>query len=210
MKLTAKDRKDFWFFYYFIPRHVKRPTCELSKYYNRFPKKNNDTYKYQMTLDDPFMVELAENINKKIGNKSDKYKAGYILKLVQMGYTYRSDSKTYGVAEKYQFPVCTSYLHIGDCEDGQLLGVGLCKLCGLDQAIVHVEGHLAYGVRVNGFGCKFEHEGKKYLWCESTQITPPGVHVNEKKVINTYTPEVPPELYIYTDTVEDKFNKYPL
>lgn len=210
MKQTARYRKDFWFFYHFIPRHIKCPDYKQSKYYDRFPIRSSQNYKYDATIDDPFMIELASEINKKIGNKSDKYKAGYILKLVQHGYTYQSDTKTYGSSDKNQFPVCTSLIHIGDCEDGAFLGAGLSTLCGLDQAIIYVYGHMAYGVQVNGFGWKFSHEGKKYLWCETTSVLPIGMHSNELKVLGTYTPTEPPEDFIYKCTEIDDFDKYPL
>ena len=208
MKTTAKNRDDFWFFYRFIPRHIKRPDCKQSPYFDRFPRKDVVVCKYQMTLDDPYLIQLAQQINIKTRGKSAKYKAGYILKLVQMGYTYQKDRKTYGVDEKYQFPVCTSYLHIGDCEDGALLGVGLSKLCGLDAQLIRVHGHLAYGVRVNGFGCKFKHDGKKYIWCEQTSIMPIGVHFNNKKILGTFTPFSPPVDYIANHSTPDLFDKY--
>ena len=107
MKVTARYRKDFWFFYHFIPRHIKRPDCTSSKYFDRFPLTDSTYWVNAMTLDDSFLSELASNIDKKIGKKSDKYKAGYILKLVQSGYTYRSDTDTYGQVDYRAFPVCT-------------------------------------------------------------------------------------------------------
>jgi hypothetical protein len=42
------------------------------------------------------MKELAKNIMKKVGRHSKKYIAGYILKMVQMGCTYKLDKNTYG------------------------------------------------------------------------------------------------------------------
>lgn len=210
MNFTAKYRKDFWFIYHGIPRHIKRPVCQLSKYYDRFPQSDTNLIGYIPTIDDPFMIELAGNIMKKVGKRSQKYRAGYILKLVQMGYTYSLDRKTYGDRERYQFPVCTSFLHIGDCEDGAYLGAGLSKLCGIDQAIIHVYGHMAYGVNVDGFGCKFDHDGKKYLWCETTSPLPPGMHINDKIIFGTYSVEIPPEQFIKDHTYKDSFDKYPL
>lgn len=210
MKITARYRKDFWFFYHFIPRHIERPQCQSSKYFDKFPLIDDTYWNYAMTLDDNFLNELASNINKKIGNKSDKYKAGYILKLVQSGYTYQSDYETFGQKDQRAFPLCTSYLHIGDCEDGAMLGAGLSQLLGLDTQVIFVYGHQAYGVRVNGFGCKFEHEGKNYLWCESTSIMPIGVHKNDLKIIGTYTPMVPQEDYIENHTRYDAYYRYPL
>jgi hypothetical protein len=46
MKFTARYRKDFWFFYYGIPRHVKCPNCLISKYFNRFPDSDLSSIKY--------------------------------------------------------------------------------------------------------------------------------------------------------------------
>lgn len=210
MKYTARYRTDFWFIYRLIPRHIKRPECHNSKYFNKFPKPKKDEYYYDPTLDDPFLNQLASEILKKIGKKSDKYKAGYILKLVQMGYTYKHDSELFGVEDKHGYPVCTSYLHLGDCEDGAILGAGLSKLCGLDQTLIYVYGHMAYGVRVNGFGCKYEYNGKKYLWCETTDTMPIGFHQNNKKIYGIYEPSLPPKDYIDTYTYNDQFDKYPL
>lgn len=91
-----------------------------------------------------------------------------------------------------------------------MLGAGLCALLGIDTQVIFVYGHQAYGVRVNGFGCKFKHDGKNYLWCESTSIMPMGVHLNDKQIIGTYTPEVPKEDYIEKHTKYDPFYRYPL
>lgn len=210
MKYTAKNREDFWFFFYGIPRHIKRPNCEYSQYYNRFPKKNSSIYEYASTIDDPFMIELAQALKDKIGNRSDRYKANYILKMVQSGVTYRKDSITYGNSERYAFPVCTSYLHIGDCEDSALLGAGLSKKLGLDTVMVLVNGHLAYAVNVNGFGVKVPYMGKKYLWCESTSIFPAGIYLDKFEIKGIYQVMTPPESYRDDDTYFDLFNKYPL
>lgn len=210
MKQTARYRSDFWFFYHFIPRHVKRPQCQISQYYDKFPYADSEYWSCGMTLDDKFMIQLADELNKKIGNKSDKYKAGYILKLVQSGYTYQSDYKTYGKTDQRAFPVCTSLIHVGDCEDGAMLGAGLCQLMGIDTQVIFVTGHQAYGVRVNGFGCKFKHDGKTYLWCESTSILPMGICENKKQIIGTYTPKIPQEDYIQNHTRYDAFYRYPL
>lgn len=210
LKRLAKYTHDFWFMCWLIPRHIKRPDCEQSKYYNRFPIKKGQYWNLSQAIDDPFLIELADNINKKIGNKSDGYKARYILKLVQFGYTYRRDVKTYGDAERWAFPVCTSLLHIGDCEDGQLLGAGLSKLCGLDVVMVSLYGHAMYAVKVNGFGMKVEHNGEKYLLCETTSILPIGISLTEAKILATYEVEEPPQDYIDKYTIYDEFSKYPL
>lgn len=93
---------------------------------------NANEYLYDSTIDDPFLNDIASQIIKKVGKKSDKYIAGYILKLVQMGYTYKHDIDIFGDSDRHCFPVCLSYLHEGDCEDGAIMGAGLSKLCGLD------------------------------------------------------------------------------
>ena len=167
-------------------------------------------WSYAPQIDDPFMHELANNILAKVGKKSNRYIAGYILQLVQYGYTYRSDKDTYGDTEKWAFPVCTSLLHIGDCEDGSLLGAGLSKLCGIDTVTVSLKGHAMYAVRVNGFGMKVEHNGKKYLLCETTSVLPLGLNVSSAQIYGQYDVIAPPSEYLTNYTIYDPFIKYPL
>lgn len=180
-----KKREDFKFCYHFIPRTVKRPDCHKSIYFNRFPKKDGTQWTQAMTPDDPWIQELAVELEKKIGNKSDKYKAGYILKLVQYGYKYQSDTKTFG-EERWAFPVCTAYLHAGDCEDGALLGASLSYLLGLDVIMIHKEGHALYGVNVRGFGMRYKFEDTSYLICETTGIYPIGISMHDRAYIKGY------------------------
>lgn len=204
--LSPRFENKFVFVHHLIPRIVKMPELETSKYFDRFPYYRSSMY--CPTIDDPIMKELANNITRICNGKSDRYKASYILSLVQQGYRYQSDTKTYGKSEKFAFPVCTMYLKKADCEDGAFLGASLSKLCGLDTVIIDVVGHIAYGVNVPGIGCKVEHNGKKYLWCESTFTLPIGFHINDKKMEGIYDVEIPPNEWLYTNTYQDGFSKY--
>lgn len=211
LKNTAKNRRDkpVWFLLNMIPRKVEVPCMEGSQYYDRFPKKIiPDVYSYATTLDDASIRELASILEKKIGKRSDSFKARYILAFVQMAIMYQSDSKTYGSDERYAFPCCTMKMRVGDCEDMALLGATLSKMLGLDAIIIHMTGHLAYAVNVNGFGKKIEFDGKKYLWAEATGFFPLGMVVNDKEIDGCYYPRTPPTDYISTQTYLDPFEKY--
>ena len=211
LKNTADNRrgKPVWFLLNLIPRRVEVPSSKASQYYDRFPKKIiPDVYSYATTLDDVTIRELAEALEKKIGNRSDSYKARYILAFVQMAIRYQSDLKTYRSDERYAFPCCTLEQRVGDCEDMALLGASLSKLLGIDAIIIHMTGHLAYAVNVNGFGKKIEFDGKKYIWAEATGFFPLGFVVNDKEIDGCYYPKTPPTDYIATQTYEDSFSKY--
>lgn len=199
---------DFWFQYRFIPRRVKRPDLRKSQYYDRFPNKDGTQWTYAPTINDMFMLELVSDLERKIGKRSDSYKAGYILKMVQYGYRYHDDAKTYGTSEKWAFPVCTCAGHIGDCEDGALLGACLSKLMGLDVVMVSWTGHALYGVNCKGFGMRIEHEGKKYLLCETTSVLPKGITLASGSFKKAYDIKVPEADYIEKHTYEDAFSKY--
>ena len=74
LKNTADNRRDkpVWFLLNMIPRRVEVPCSKASQYYDRFPKKIiPDVYSYATTLDDITIRELAESLEKKIGNRSD-------------------------------------------------------------------------------------------------------------------------------------------
>lgn len=200
-------RKDFWFVYHFIPRRVKMPDCKTSKYFNRFPDKDGTQWSSAVTLDDPWLRELAGNIEKKIGRKSDRYKAGYILKLTQYAYRYKRDIDTYGVSEKWAFPVCTAYLRVGDCEDGTLLGAGLSHLLGIETITIQKEGHALYGVKVKGFGMRYEYKGESYLICETTGILPMGISFSETRYLGGHELRMEPD-YLEKHTYVESFNNY--
>lgn len=157
-------------------------------------------------VNDPWMQFLAKELDAKIGKRSDCYKAGYILKLVQYGYRYQKDSKTYGVTERWAFPVCTAYLHVGDCEDGALLGAGLSYLLGLDVIMIQKEGHALYGVACKGFGMKYGYNGKSYLLCETTGIYPLGISLNDRRYIAGHDIGIPSDDYLEKHTYVESFD----
>lgn len=207
IKYTAHRRTGvLWFVHHLIPRRVSCPNLMESPYWNRFPSSRDRTY--ECTLDDPVIQALAEDIVHRTRFMTQRGRASYILSLVQQNVTYRKDGATFGKVEKYGFPVCTLYLRGNDCEDSAFLGASLSWLCGLDVAIVHVEGHLAYGCNVRGWGTKFSHEGKSYVWCEGIGFMPIGVYTGTTEVLGTYNPTMPPSDYIENHTYEDDFEQY--
>lgn len=208
LKSLAYKNKEFVFWYHFLPRKIKCPDCTKSPYFNRFPRNDYSHWNYVPTPDDQFMKKLADNVMAKIGNRSDKYKAGYILKLTQFAYTYTSDIQQYGVNERWAFPVCLGYLRRGDCEDGAVFGCTLSILCGLDAVMVSRYGHALYGVNVNGFGMKVDHNGKKYIQCETTAVMPMGITLNSGKFLGCYEVKEHPSDYIDRMTFYDEFDKY--
>lgn len=208
IKNRAKYHADIEFRFRFKKYILMMPDVKESKYYNRFPKKDGTQWNYGPVIDDPFMQKIADDVIMLTIDKSERYKAGFILRLTQCLYTYQKDTKTYGVSEKYAFPVCTAYMKVGDCEDGALFGASLSKLCGLDAVVIHNEGHVLYGVNVKGFGMKVTHNGRNYLKCETTGILPLGLTLNDGKFLGAYSIDVPPEDYIKAHTYEESFEKF--
>lgn len=207
MKKLARYTTDFIFWYRCIPRRVERPDCKESKYYGRFPYKDGTHWEYANCQDDPWLKDLAHTVMQRTKGRSDRYKANYILHLTQYAYTYQKDMKTYGTSEKWAFPVCTGYLHIGDCEDGALFGASLSRACGLDVVMVSVVGHAMYAVNVKGFGKRVEHDGKKYLLCETTAPLPMGL-CSLGRLNGCFEVLYPPIDYMLNHTYEDSFEQY--
>lgn len=207
LKLTAHRRNGaYWFMYRGIPRRLDAGNLEDSEYWNLFPKEKD--FEYGATIDDWVMKRLATNIRFQLNGKSDRYIAGYVLAFVQQNCTYRKDSKTYGQSEMYEFPICTLYLRGVDCEGVTFLGAGLTHMLGIDTAIIHVKGHVAYGVAIEGSGTRFIHDGKSYLWCEGTGLNPIGWHINTKSILGTYSIEYPPFDYRETGTISVPFSNF--
>lgn len=199
------------FIHHFVPKTLRMPPYTISPYFNRYPDKDRwmeDYWRMCATIDDPFMRELASEVEKECEGKSDAYKAGYILKITQCLYTYEKDSKVYGQQDRWQFPVCTAYLRTGDCEDGAFFGAGLSRLCGLDAIVIYQKGHALYGVCVDGIGMKVTHDGKEYLKCETTSILPLGFTLHEGAVLGTYDVKVPSPDFIEKRTYIDQYGKY--
>ena len=212
-KKTRKNVKNgIHFIYHLVPRSLEMPSFTDSPYFNRYPDKASkwtvDLWSMCPTIDDPWLKELAKEVEEQCKGKSDKYKAGYILKIAQCIYTYEKDQKIYGQADRWQFPVCTAYLRTGDCEDGSFIGAGLSHLCGLDTVVIYEEGHALYGVNVKGFGFKVKYGNKSYLKCETTSILPIGMVLSNKTVKGIYEVKAPRDKFIEDLTFIDQFDKY--
>ena len=212
-KDTRKNVKDgIHFSYHLIPRKLDMPSYTLSPYFNRYPDKKSrwtpEFWNICPTIDDPWLKELAQEVDKACEGKSDRYKAGYILKIAQCIYTYESDKKVYNETDRWQFPVCTAYLRHGDCEDGAFIGAGLSLLCGLDTIVIYEEGHALYGVNVKGFGMRVKHKDASYLKCETTAILPLGITLSGNKVLGTYNIYAPAKDFIKSRTFIDQYDKY--
>lgn len=207
LKSVAHKRDgDYWFFYHFMLHRIKRPNLESSQYYDRFPKEKE--FVYGATLDDYVLTSLAQTIMENTKGKSAHYRAGYILAFVQQSATYRKDIETYGEQEMYEFPICTLFLRGVDCEGVAFLGLALSTLCGIDSALIRTQGHVAYGVNIEGHGTRFDHDGKFYLWCEGTSTFPMGIYSGNRAPLGTWTPEVPPSNFIADNTYELMFAKF--
>ena len=212
-KNTRKNvKKGIRFSYRLIPRKLDMPDYIQSPYFNRYPMKNErwteDYWRFCATVHDPFMKAIASQILEKTKGKSDRYRAGYILKVAQCIYTYESDKDIYGQTDRWQFPICTAYIRTGDCEDGSFIGAGLSYLCGLDTVVIYRTGHALYGVNVKGFGMRIEHNGKRYLQCETTAILPLGITLSSGAFKKAYDIQIPPEDFISNYTFIDQFDKY--
>lgn len=204
LKQTAHKRTgDFWFVYHLIPRKVRCPDLTASPYWGRFPSERDQAV--CPTIDDPVLKELADTLSGKTRFMTERGRAKYILAFIQQNVTYRLDSNTFGKAEVYAFPVCTLYLRGNDCEDSGFLGACLCKLVGLDAVVVRVTGHIAYGVNVKGWGKRFAHGDKTYVWCEGTGVFPMGWYTGNMDIQEVSNVVEPSEDYIETSTYEGDF-----
>ena len=183
LKLTAHSKTgSFRFLYRGLYRTVPCPSYADSTYWNRFPNNTSASthdFTYHGTIDDPFVTALAESVKGKVEGKTDAYKAGYILALVQQNVTYRRDTKTFGKAEKYGFPICTAYLRGCDCEDSAYLGASLSHLIGLDVAMFRVPGHMTYGVYLGSHRGNVDYRNNViYNWGDNSTYGGEDGHFN--------------------------------
>ena len=213
-KMTRQNVKNgISFVYHLLPKKLPMPVMTQSPYFNRYPDKSRkwtrDYWSMCPCIDDPWMRELAKEIDEACKGKSERYKAGYILKIAQCIYTYKSDKKIYEEIDRWQYPVCTAYLRTGDCEDGTFIGAGLSYLCGLDTIVMHTQGHALYGVNVKGFGLmSVKFDGKRYLLCETTTLLPIGMTLCSEQVQEAYYVKMPRTDFISELSFIDQYDKY--
>lgn len=212
LKFSAHSKAgDYRFVYRLRYRTVPCPTLSESRYWNRFPRDasaSSHQFEYGGTVDDDVMRTMADMIADRVDGKSDAYKAGFILAMVQQNCTYRKDAVTFGKTEKYAFPVCTAYLRGCDCEDSAYWGACLSQLIGLDVAMFRVYGHMTYGVYLGGKGTCLEHDGKAYTICETTGFLPVGIYTQNKDIRASFKLSVPEEGWFDTETVTEDFAQY--
>ncbi len=81
-----------------------------------------------------------------------------------------SDTITTGYDEYTRSPLETLVDGGGDCEDISILFITLTRILGYDSVFIDLPRHLAVGLGLGETisGKYYEHEGKRYYYCETT------------------------------------------
>lgn len=153
-------------------------TATLGIKYSDFLAKRNDTIERCqgttahdlsfVTYNDPYVIELKNQIMSQCAGKSDIYIANVMLVFTQK-IEYQYDSDTMGVEEYWKYPLETLFDQSGDCEDTSILFCALAKSAGYDCALLLFNGHMAAGISVDGAsGSYYTYQNKNYYYCETT------------------------------------------
>ena len=146
-------KKNFFWFYRGIPYFMKKVDVTKSQYYGKHARTSQYKYIYMAdypTVDDVVIKEISDNLNKMCSNKSDRYKAGFLLAFIQQNFKYVHDSTQYDFEEYWAIPIELLESRKGDCEDTSLLYSSIAYNMGLDVETCRVVGHVFPAVSYTG------------------------------------------------------------
>lgn len=157
-----------------------------------------DLLPYYSTIDDPVIINAAEQLSSQTEGRDDRIKAAVVLAMVQQNIKYDDDEKIYGKSDVWGLPITVADLGRGDCDCMSNLYVSLAHNMGLDVISVIISGHMFPAVCFDGgHGKSYEHDGKTYYHMEATDEFPvAGRYWNRgEHVYATAYPEVPNDLF---------------
>lgn len=108
--------------------------------------------------------------------------AEFILSFVQVCFSYKYDSTSYGYDEYFAFPMETIYNGAGDCEDTSILCASIYKAAGYSAGVFVIPGHCIAAISIDNYVAgsvsstyknsvqqfTYTYSGKTYYGCETT------------------------------------------
>ena len=149
---------------------VNVPDLKVSQYFGLFPSLMSVQYlPYYSTIDDPVMIEIANQLSSQLEGRSERVKATVVLAFVQQNINYVSDEAQYGKRDMWALPIMTLYSCKGDCDCMASLYVSIAHNMGLDVATVQITGHMFPAVCFEGgHGQSYKLGDKNYYHMEVT------------------------------------------
>ena len=122
-----------------------------------------------VTYQDPYIINLMDQIQSQCIGKSDAYTANVILAFTQY-IEYQYDSDSVGQDEYWRYPLETLFDENGDCEDTSILFCALAKAGGYDCALILYSGHMAAGIHIDGvsYSGYYDYNNVRYYYSETT------------------------------------------
>ena len=120
------------------------------------------------TVNDPYIAQIAEELETFSQGHSSLWKAGLALAFVQQCIEY-DQTEVDDDVEYWRYPLETLFESKGDCEDTSFLFATIAMKMGYDCCTIIFNDHMTAGVVVEGCdGYYYETKNKHYYYCETT------------------------------------------
>lgn len=143
-------------------------------FYESYPQVDIDIY-FDAAVSPETKETLLENLRPVVSEMSEPDAVGFLLKLVQTSFEYKTDQQQFN-KEKFFFPEEIIYYPYSDCEDRSVFFAYLVKEL-LDLKVIGLEypGHIATAVnlKTNTEGDNLTYKGEKYIIADPTFIGAP-------------------------------------
>lgn len=159
---------------------------------------------YYSTIDDPVIIDIAEQLNGQMRYDDDFYRSSAVLAFVQSNVGYVSDESRFG-KDLWELPIYTISNLKADCDGMASLYTSIAYNMGIDVVSVIVTNHMCSAVNVPGcHGKYYDFEGKKYYHMETTANLPAiGSYWASSRTLDIARPLVPTEEF--KDTLSDSY-----
>ena len=180
--------------------NIKIEDPKRSPYFGLYPAvRSLDYLPYYSTIDDPVILDAAEQLNAQLKGRDDRIKIAVVLSMIQQNIRYVSDESRFG-KDLWELPIYTICERKADCDGMASLFTSLAHNMGLDVATVIVTGHMCSAVHLEGLhGVSYELDGKEYFHVETTANLPAvGRYWDSTEFIHIARPEKPTGQFLST------------
>ncbi len=171
-----------------------------SPYFGLFPTvRDFDFLPYYSTVDDPVIIDVANQLNRQLEGRADRTKVAVVLSLVQQNIKYVSDESRFG-KDVWELPIYTISEKVADCDGMSNLFTSIAHNMGLDVATVCVTGHMCSAVNFEGaHGVSYKLDGENYYHVETTADLPAtGRYWSSSRFLGMAKPAVPTAEFLKT------------
>ena len=148
-KRAPKSPLKLRWFYRMHSYEIALPPKELSAYNGRFSSEPSEDISMICSLDDPYILQIAEDFEDIFGSKSPRFQAHCLQAMIQQNIEYATAFERFGDGDMICFPVHTLSTAKGNCGDTAVLYASIGTSIGLDVSILEEPvGHRMCGVRL--------------------------------------------------------------